>query len=323
MDFELSEDQEALVAAVQALMRDHSDLPQEQRMKFAHHDPALQALLEGNGFLDAARDIGPLGAALVTYECAKGLSALDTIGRGLIGSMVLPDKRFDGPVALVAQANFKRAIRNLPIARSLLVDCGNDVALVGFDSAQVEAAESILAFPYGRFVSPPRLADAERFAGLGPLMRQWWRVGIAAEIAGAATAAIDFTIDYVKQRHVFGRPVGSFQAVQHRLVQRFGFAKALYYLAMRAAWSGEPVHADIAACFAQSGINALLFDLHQFNGAMGVTTEHSLHFWTYRIRAMQSEAGGLNQAALGISAGRWGEAADNSGHGETGLVAAQ
>ena len=74
---------------------------------------------------------------------------------------------------------------------------------------------------------------------------------------------------------------------------------------MRAAWGGNPIDADIAAAHAIMGIQALLFDLHQFNGGMGVTTEYSLHFWTYRIRALQAEAGGLTAAALEIADRRW------------------
>jgi hypothetical protein len=282
-------------------------LPQHERLRFAYHDQSLQDLLTENGFLDAARDIGPLEGALVTYEVAKGLAATDTIGRGLVASMTVPHESLSGPVALVSEASLETAIRNLPIAEKLLVDCGEDVAVLDIDPTQVESVESIFAFPYGRLRTRPDLSLARRYAGHGAIMRQYWRVGLASEIAGAAAAAIDFTIDYVKQRRVFGRPVGSFQAVQHRLAQRHGYAKAAYYLAMRAAWSREPIEADVAACFAQQGVQALMFDLHQFNGGMGVTTEHSLHFWLYRVRALQAEVGGVHDAALATSASRWDE----------------
>ncbi|MGE4430936.1 MAG: acyl-CoA dehydrogenase family protein [Sphingobium sp.] len=305
MDFQLTDDQQALVSALQAIMTDHADLPQDERFSFAWHDAGLQGLLADNGFLDAGREIGPLEAALVTFEVAKGVAAIDTIGAGLVAPLTLPGERFAGPVALTTRAGLDKAIRNLPIAGTLLVDLGDDVAVLPVDAAGVEPVESIYAYPYGRFTAQPDLSGAARFEGAAAAMRQWWRVGLAAEIAGATDAAIAFTLDYVKQRHVFGRPVASFQAVQHRLVQRHGWAKSLYYLAMRAAWSGQASDADIAACHAQLGIQALLFDLHQFHGGMGVTTEHLLHFWTYRIRALQPEAGGLYGTALAIAADRW------------------
>jgi len=308
MDLQLTEEQQALVAALQDIMQDHAELPQERRLSYAWHDAGLQTLLGESGFLDAAREIGPLEAALVVFEAGKGIAALDTIGCGLVAPLLLPDLRIEGPVALVDRRDLGKAIRNLSISGTLLVDCGEDVALLPLAGFAIDAVDSIFAFPYGRFAERPDLSSARRLPGAGAAMRQWWRVGIAAEMAGAADAAIAFTIDYVKQRHVFGRPVGSFQSVQHRLVQRHGWAKSLYYLTMKAAWSGAESDAAIAACFAQTGIQSLMFDLHQFHGGMGVTIEHLLHFWTYRIRALQAEAGGLSASALAIAERRWTEA---------------
>jgi alkylation response protein AidB-like acyl-CoA dehydrogenase len=309
MDFQLTDDQQALVDALQAILADHADLPQDERLNTFCHDPALQALLADTGFLDAARSMGPLEAALVGFETARSLFSIEAMGTGLAAPMTLPDMTLAGPVAIVAERDLERAIRNLPVARTLLVDCGEDVVIVPVDPAGVEPVASIYGYPYGRFGTVPDLARGHRVAGKGAALRQWWRVGLAVEIAGAARAAIDFTIDYVGQRTVFGRPVGSFQSVQHRLVQRHGHAKAGYYLAMRAAWSQDPRDADIAATHAVQGIQALLFDLHQFNGGMGVTLEYSLHFWTYRIRALQAETGGLTGMALEIAERRWGKGA--------------
>jgi hypothetical protein len=82
-------------------------------------------------------------------------------------------------------------------------------------------------------------------------------------------------------------------------------ATALHYLALRAAWSGESYDADVAACYAQQHVKKLLVDLHQFSGAMGITNEFLLHFWTYRLRALQSEAGGVIEAALDVVRERW------------------
>lgn len=314
MDFQLSEDQSALVSALQAILEDHADIPQAERFASFWSERGLQEQLEAMGFLDAARDIGPVEAALVIHETAKVVGAVETIGRGLVAPLACPGLAVSGPVALVRRADIGRAIRNLPVARMLLVEDGEDVLALeldggGVDGGGVEAVESILACPYGRFLSAPALDQARRFAGAAAAMRKWWRVGLAAEIAGAATAAIDFTIDYARNRVAFGRPIGSFQSVQHRLVQRHGYARSAYYLAMRAAWSGEEIDADVAACHVQSGIRELMFDLHQFNGGMGMTNEHLLHFWIYRVRALQAETGGPTAAALEIADARW-----NDGH---------
>jgi len=305
MDFQLSDDQRALVNALQSILEDFSELPQSERLSFAYYDPRLQQVLAENGFFDAATAMGPLEAALIVFEVAKSLTTVETIGCGLVWPMLGLGESSGGPVALVSERDLDKSIRDLPIATRLLVDCGGDAVMLDLAGAVIEPVKSIFAYPYGRFATRPDLAAGRRLAGQGALLRQWWRVGLAAAIAGAADAAIAFTIDYVKQRSVLGRAVGSYQAVRHRLVHRYGHARSTYLLAMRAAWSGTAIDADIAAAYAVTGIKALLFDLHQFNGGMGVTTEYSLHFWTYRIRALQAEAGGLQAAALEIADKRW------------------
>jgi alkylation response protein AidB-like acyl-CoA dehydrogenase len=130
-------------------------------------------------------------------------------------------------------------------------------------------------------------------------------VALSAESAGAAQTAVAFTLNHVKQRHVFGHPIAAFQSVQHRMVQCHMVATALYYLALRAAWSGKVYDADVAACYAQQHVKKLVVDLHQFTGAMGVTNEFALHLWTYRLRALQTEAGGMVESALDVVRGRW------------------
>lgn len=307
MDFQLNEDQLALVNAVQGVLQDHAALPQSERLGFSWFDAPLQRKLADNGFLDAARTLGNLEAALVAIETARVPATVEAATSGLVAPNVLPDESIAGPVAVVNGSRLHVAVRNLPVARTALVELGGDVAVLPVDPAHVEPVETILAYPYGHFRQPPDLATARIVRGAGDKLRQWSRVALAAEFAGAAASATAFTVDYVKQRQVFGHAVGAFQAVQHRLVQCHQIAEGVHFLALQAAWSGDPCHADLAACFAQQHVQKLLFDLHQFNGAMGVTNEHLLHFWTYRLRALQSEAGGTFAAALGVADRLWGK----------------
>lgn len=306
MNFSLTDEQGALVAAVQSILGDHADIAQAHRHGFYHHDADLQRVLQENGFLDCGRELGVLEAALVVIEVAKLPATVEVAASALVSAKLLPEETMRGPVAIVAGGTLDHAQRNLPIARTALVEDGEDVVVVEIDADAVETITSVFAYPYGRFRSRPALASARRLRGARDTLRHWWRVGLAAEFAGAAASAVEFTIDYVKQRHVLGRPVGAFQSVQHRLVQCHIVAEGVRYLALRAAWSGRPDDAAMAASFAQQSTRKLLVDLHQFNGAMGVTNEHLLHFWTYRLRALQSEAGGMNGAALDLAASRWG-----------------
>lgn len=305
MDFKLTEEQSALVEAVQAILTDHSELAVSDRHGFCHFDHKLQHLLLENGFLDAGRDLGALEAALVTIEAARIPATVEVGASAVVGARLLPDARVEGPIALIGAGGLDKPVRNLPVARTAFVESGDDVLVLKVDAKDVETTPSIYAYPFGRFRAQPDLTRGRRIVGAAAAMRQWWRVALSAECSGAAQSAIAFTIDHVNNRQVLGRAVGSYQSVQHRLVQCHMVAQGSHFLTLRAAWSGDPAHADEAACYAQQHVQKFMVDLHQFNGAMGVTNEHLLHFWTYRLRALQSEVGGAHSAAQSIARARW------------------
>jgi alkylation response protein AidB-like acyl-CoA dehydrogenase len=310
MDYSLNEDQAALVQAVQAIVRDRIELPQSARLSFHYFDAELQRSLTESGFLEAGREMGTLEAALVVVEAARAPAVVEVGASALVMPQLLRDEVIAGPIALVSGHAVEKAHRNLAIARHALIDTGDDVVLLSIADGDVIAVDTVLAYPYGRFRLAPDLSKGRRLGKQSvAILRHWWRVALAAEMAGAAQSALAFTVQYVKERHVFGRPLGAFQAVQHRLAQCHQITNAMYYLALRAAWSGTSQDADLAACYAQQHVQKLMFDLHQFNGAMGVTSEHLLHFFTYRLRALQAEAGGAYGSALAIADQLWGKIA--------------
>jgi len=305
MDFQVTEEQGALVAALQDILADHAELPHSDRLRSHCFDWKLQQLLEENGYTSAGREIGPLEAALIVMEVAKLPAVVELGASALVAPKLLRESEVPTPIALLCGRDLSLAQRNLPVARTALIDLGDDAAVMPIEAANVTPVESVLAYPYGRFKRVPDVSKARRLPGQGALLRQWWRVALTAEFTGAAQAAIAYTLNHVKQRHVFGHPVGMFQAVQHRLVQCHIAVCGVRDLVLQAAWSGSPYDADVAACHAQQHTRKLLVDLHQFTGAMGVTNEFLLHFWTYRLRALQHEAGGTVAAALDIARHRW------------------
>jgi alkylation response protein AidB-like acyl-CoA dehydrogenase len=96
-------------------------------------------------------------------------------------------------------------------------------------------------------------------------------------------------VQHVSDRRQFGRPLGSLQAVQHRLAQSAVAVEGVRWLALAAA--AQSVPAALALGQAQQAVRPVAYDLHQFMGAMGLTLEHPLHRWTYRARRLQSELG--------------------------------
>ncbi|MDB5430057.1 MAG: hypothetical protein JWP35_1173 [Caulobacter sp.] len=307
MDLELNEDQSMLISALQSILDRYRELPSEHRRDRSFYSLDLDNQLLTNGFLDAVRTpgMGALEAALVIAEAATAPVSVEVGASALIAPHIT-DAILPRPIVLIS-GDLGKAQRYLNVAKTALMDVGDDILVIAVEAANVEAVDTIYAYPYGRFITPPDLSKAQRLgkAAVAPF-RQWSRVALAAECAGLMRTAVDFTVDYVKQRRMFGTTLGTYQAVQHRLAQCHQIARATHYLAMKAAWSGDPMDASAAACFAQQHIQKLTFDLHQFNGGMGVTNEHKLHFWTYRFRALQSELGGANGAAHEIADLLWG-----------------
>jgi alkylation response protein AidB-like acyl-CoA dehydrogenase len=122
-------------------------------------------------------------------------------------------------------------------------------------------------------------------------------VGLAAEMLGTVRWLFEMTLGYAKVREQFGRPIGSFQAIQHKLAN-MALAKerawsAVYYAAMAldAGDSIDPderrraVHVAKAAAGAASRLN--LKDGIQIHGGIGYTWEHDLHL--FMRRALVSE----------------------------------
>ncbi len=119
----------------------------------------------------------------------------------------------------------------------------------------------------------------------------------AAQLVGLAARLIEFGAEYAQERHQFGKPIGSFQAVKHLLADaliRLEFARPLVY---RAAWSvakdvperGRDVSmAKAAASDAADRASRAALQVH---GAIGYTEEHDLHLWLLRARALASAWG--------------------------------
>ncbi|MDB5475767.1 MAG: hypothetical protein JWP49_1278 [Phenylobacterium sp.] len=308
MNLEFTEDQAVLVSSVENILDKYAELPTANRRDYHYYARDLDQALVANGFLDAVSSMGSLEAVLVVEAVSKIAPVVEIATSTLVAPHISAEE-LPRPLAIVS-GDLSQAQRYLSVAKAALLDTGDDILLIDIRPGDVEAVDTIFAYPFGRFTTAPDLSKARSLgaAAVGPF-RQWRQVALAAEAIGAMRSAVDFTVDYVKQRQMFGHALGLFQAVQHRLAQCHQATCAAQYLTYRAGWSGDPLDAVLAATYAQSHMPKLWFDLHQFNGAMGVTNEHKLHFWTYRLRALQSEMGGANEGALQAAERVWGKVA--------------
>lgn len=288
MDFELTNDQAALVDAVEQMLRPFND-PKAAMNAYFGSDPRLDHELARSGFLEVALepDYGSLEAGLVVETIAQMPLAVEVMASGLVVPMSL-GRNVDGPIALIADP--QRPARFLEGARNAVVVDGAGARLLDLEKIERHTSDSFLAYPMGQFSDARDVAEGKPLsADEVQKLHLWWQIGLCLEAVGAMSAAVDFTVDYVTERRQFRRPLGSFQAIQHRLAERTVQVHGLRWLARHAAWSGAPRDAVTAAAFALRAIPDVVHDCHQFNGALGITTEHALHLWTYRLVALQGE----------------------------------
>lgn len=306
MNFGLNEDQVSLLSGLDQLLASAAPAAPTEPVFTAYADGLDEALVE-SGFLEIAREdgFGVLDAALIVERLARLPQTVEAASTAIIA----PGLGLEAGVRPIALTSIDatRPARFLPLASLLIVDRGADALILPVGQATVETVETLFAYPYGR-LRDPDLSKGVIFADVA-LLRRLWRVALATEAAGCMAAALASIVEHVTTRQAFGRPLGAFQAIQHRLAMAAETTESARWLAFRAAWSGREDDAAIAAGFVQSRIPQLSFDLHQFSGAMGLTLEFPLHFWTYRLRALVGELGGSSGQARAAAAAAWGEAA--------------
>ena len=108
-------------------------------------------------------------------------------------------------------------------------------------------------------------------------------IALSAEQVGAARQALDLTVAYTKVRQQFGRVIGSFQGLQHRLADLHVLvesARSLSYAAAEAAADEAPdlgLHAAAARACCSEALTRAAAEMIQMHGAIGITWEHDAH----------------------------------------------
>jgi alkylation response protein AidB-like acyl-CoA dehydrogenase len=125
---------------------------------------------------------------------------------------------------------------------------------------------------------------------LGPVSR----IVRAAEMSGAVGRAVEMTVEHVKTRNQFGAPIGSFQAVQHRLADMHVQAEALRSLVLFAGWAADSAPdqaalAALAACRYGCDVSGDIIEgAIQLHGGIGFTWEYDLHLFLRRVKTIEA-----------------------------------
>lgn len=312
MDLELSPDHKLLQESVVRLLEQYGGPLPAGQVGYYQDGAIVADTLARNGYMDVVGEdganLGLLGAFLVVEAACRLPQSVEVAGSALLAPLSGAGAR-PRPVA-VATAPHGRIvgapIRFLKGAMTVLVDCGDDIRAIDPTIGTTEdIAPSHFAYPYARFTELD-LSRAQRLEIEPTKFRHLRRVALAAELAGALRATLDLTVAFVKDRTQFGRRLGSFQAIQHRLSECVTFVHGARIMALRAAVAGSAVDSEAALFMSQEAAARLAYDSQQFHGALGQTLEYPLHYWSFRLRALQGEMGGPWALAQSAATALWG-----------------
>jgi alkylation response protein AidB-like acyl-CoA dehydrogenase len=120
---------------------------------------------------------------------------------------------------------------------------------------------------------------------------------LVAEMVGGMQRTLDITVEYAKMRKQFGKPIGSFQAVQHQCADMYLETESARSAAYYAAWALEEnapdaaVAVSIAKMYASDAGRAVGNRGIQIHGGMGFTWESDLHLYYRRAKASETTFG--------------------------------
>jgi len=127
-------------------------------------------------------------------------------------------------------------------------------------------------------LSPGKAVDIGRDPGLADTAA----ILLAAEQVGAAGRCLDLTVSYAKQRVQFGRPIGSFQALKHRMADMYVAVESARAVVAEAIARPGPTTAALARLAASEAFCAVAGEAVQLHGGIAITWEHDIQLYFKR-----------------------------------------
>jgi alkylation response protein AidB-like acyl-CoA dehydrogenase len=121
-------------------------------------------------------------------------------------------------------------------------------------------------------------------------------VALCAQMVGGAEATLEMSVQYAKDRMQFGRPIGSFQAIQHHCANMVTDVDGSKYIMYEAAWKvGEGLPATMEVSMAKAWVTEAYQRVtllgHQIHGGIGFTEEHDMPLYFKRAKAAEATFG--------------------------------
>jgi alkylation response protein AidB-like acyl-CoA dehydrogenase len=126
---------------------------------------------------------------------------------------------------------------------------------------------------------------------------EWATAALCAEMVGGAQKVLEASTEYAKTRHQFGKPIGIYQAVSHKLADMLVLSESGRSATYYAAWAVEAdapdrsLAASMAKAYVSDAYRKVAGDGIQVHGGIGFTWEHDLHLYFKRAKASEVTLG--------------------------------
>lgn len=350
MDIALSETESLLQTTVRAYLKDHVQSPQLFELEGTpRYDEGTWDYLLQSGFVELAVPTaagGPGGSltemGIVLEECARRPAtvplmetAVALLTAARFGTPDISQNMLDG--VRTRKWTISPAVNSISMptvsggrltGKQEFVDYGESAThhLVGaLDNGRPALflvatsgpgvlptrVETIAGTPVAHFAYTDAPADKVCDRDGVDYLQQLARLFAAAQCLGSAQRAFEMTVEYVTVRVQFGRPIGSFQAVQHHLANMASMVTSCRFMVFEALWkfgegSAERRDVDLAKAWASKTATEVPMMAHQLHGGIGVTREYDLQFLSRRGKERAVAWGTveecLRQVATGLEA---------------------
>jgi alkylation response protein AidB-like acyl-CoA dehydrogenase len=290
----MSDEREMLRETVAALVTKHAN-PAAVRAAMESdrgYDESLWRLLceqVGAAALVIPEELGGAGG-----ELADAATVLQELGRALVPSPLLGTTLAELAL-LAAPEPDTEALESLADGSAigaLVLDAdyvvNGDIAdvVVATDGGRLNRWTRFRAQPVTTMDPTRRLARVrpEEVTELGPDsgLAHTAAILLAAEQIGAAERCLELTVEYAKSRVQFGRPIGSFQALKHRMADLYVAIAAARAVVADACDDPTPTNAATARLAASEALQAVAAEGIQLHGGIAITWEHDMHLYFKR-----------------------------------------
>ncbi|OYN81519.1 acyl-CoA dehydrogenase family protein [Mycolicibacterium sphagni] len=236
-------------------------------------------------------------AAAVLEELARGLVPTPLLGTTLAELALLAADEPDTDT--LEQLAAGEAIGTVVFDPGYVVNGDIADVVVGLDGASLTRWSDVTAEAVQAMDPTRRLArlspGSTDTIGTDPGLADTAAILLAAEQIGAAARCLELTVDYTKERVQFGRPIGSFQALKHRMADLYVAVQSARAVVGDALAQPTPVSAALARLAATEAFTKVAGEAIQLHGGIAITWEHDIQLYFKRAHGSSQLLGSVSE----------------------------